>query len=180
MSPREQDPAERRLVEDCLAGKREAWEEVYDRLLRRAPSAIYRARKSAKRYAPEEIAGEVWVCLRDDKEKLQAFLHGTKRLDAFLDSQLWSTVRHQAQAEKRRDQGRVPLSQTHVRDLRITGLPLDIREELDKRLTRAEKKYLDAREKAPEGAPPYRISDRYARTLEESIERKLRELLREQ
>src|SRR5437588_1904764 len=100
MSPKEHDPAERRLVEECLAGKREAWKELYERLLQRAPNAIYRARKSVKRYVPEEVAGEVWVGLQENKEKLQAFLQGSKHLDAFLDSRLCSAVRHQAQAEK--------------------------------------------------------------------------------
>jgi hypothetical protein len=85
MLPREHDPAERRLVEECLAGNREAWEELYQRLLQRAPNAIYRAHQSVKRYAPEEVAAEVFRDLRGNKgKKIQAFLQGTKGLDAFL------------------------------------------------------------------------------------------------
>ena len=96
MLPTEHDPAERRLVEECLAGNRGAWGELYQRLLQRAPYAIYRARQSVKRYAPEEVAGKVWDDLRKNKDKLQAFLQGTKGLDDFLDNLLLSAVRRLA------------------------------------------------------------------------------------
>jgi hypothetical protein len=97
MSPEEQDPAERRLVDECLAGKPEAWEELYQRLLQRAPTAVYRAYKSVKRYVPEEVAAEVWVGLQENKDKLQAFYAWAKSLNDFLDYRLWRAVKRQAE-----------------------------------------------------------------------------------
>jgi hypothetical protein len=90
MSPEEQDSAERQLVEGFLAGKPEALEELQRRLLQRAPNAIHRACKSVKRYAPEDLAAAVLGDLYENKERLQAFLQGTKGLDDFLENLLLS------------------------------------------------------------------------------------------
>jgi hypothetical protein len=95
---------------ECLAGNREAWGELYKRLLQRAPNAIYRARKSVKRYAPEEVAGQVWGDLRENKEKLQVFLQGTKGLDAFLDNLLLALRRKGRPALRRGVRRRSPFT----------------------------------------------------------------------
>jgi hypothetical protein len=130
MLPKERDPAERRLVEEFLAGKPEALKELQRRLLQRAPSAIRRARKSVKRYVPEDIAAAVLGYLYEHKEKVQAFLHGTKHLDALLDYHLWYAIKRQAEKDERQWAKRVPVPEAHVPDESLGHLPDELMEEL--------------------------------------------------
>jgi hypothetical protein len=179
MSPGEHDPAEIRLVEEFLAGKPEALNELQRRLLQRAPNAIHRARKrkSVKGLVPEDLAAVVLSDLYTNKEKLQAFQSWTKGLDHFLGNLLWSAAMHQAQEEKRRRKKQEPLSEIHVPDGSLPYLPSEILEELRRRLTPKENEYLEWYEKfLQEGAPPCPFPDTYAKRLEDRIVTKARML----
>ena len=180
MSPRER---ERRLVDECLATNPinpDAWAKLYDRLLQRAPGAIYRARQrySVKGLAPADLATTVSSDLYLNRKKLAAFYKRTRSLDAFLDYLLLSAIRHQAQEEKRRRERQVPLSGIDVPDVRLAHLPADTLEELKRHLTPKENEYLEWYEKfLKEGARPCPFPASYATRLQDRIEKKARNLI---
>jgi hypothetical protein len=155
MPAREDRSADRDLVARCLAGDQPAWEELYSR----ARECAQRVLSSANKALRDEISSD-------------------RALDPYLRYLLRREQKHYYQDLARRRRQLARLARKKAQRPEELFLPEEMLEELEKRLTPAEKRYWQWRQlPEPKGAPPFPLSRSYARQLEHRIWQKARRIV---
>jgi hypothetical protein len=164
--------ADENLVARCLAGDEAAWKELEARLLECAHRVLAWVNKALR----EELIVDALRSLFLHKARLEAFLRSDRSLTGYLGYLLQRERKHHYQELARRRRQLARLARKKLREPEGLLFPEEVLEELDKRLTPAEKRYWQWRQ-LPEPKDPPPVGPAYARQLERHIWRKARSIV---
>jgi hypothetical protein len=178
--PKDQDFADRQLIEDCLAGKEFAWRQLNQRVLRRMHAYAKKAwrREAGNKSLFEELAVDLLASLFLNRGILQAHLCFGRNLNGYLDFLIRRAFKHHYHAVDQERRRFIALCAAGLVGQKKDAEPPGLMQQLLEILTPAEKNYLQwVAESGGLALGPYPYQPAYARQLEHRIAAKFRSLL---
>jgi hypothetical protein len=171
--------SDRTLIEECLAGKEAAWEQLNGRLLERMEATAFKAlgRDVANKALMEELAVDLVSTFFLNRRLLEAIHTTVRTLDSFFDFLIYRAAKNYYRKRAWHQRREVQLSNAHLA-VDMPCLPAGFLPELYEVLTPAERKYLQWLETPDQGGEqPCPYGPTYARQLKHRVMCKVLRLL---